>query len=440
MQNFPNYCSYCKPFFQILLLISLAPESSITTKFITTPQVEEPSEGHYEIQNHGYVVDGSFDYKNAIQQDQLQMRYSLQQQVNVLQNAKLFNDGNYNRQSRQSVNRPNAEVKDHSNDLQKTEKIEKSDQNYVAPQLSSRSSDEASNSLDPVGIKQKDLYALRKLLHQAPHIQLLGLQRLLADSETNQQHTQSDISSEATHPLIENQKTNDIPDDRSHSHSMTNERIAALQAHLNNAATLHAQQALAAAQEKAAAHVEAQYTALAQKQTQLREAVLKKLSSQSIHIPRNTIIQIKEPICNQEDHSVAPSQIQENIGESVLWHGDSNVNYVQDEQSYPEFQAQHSVPIQLSEEHFHEAQNNHEEDIHGLTRNNKRYAQKYAFGYRISSSGDGNHYGHEERKDGHGTKGHYHVLLPDGRLQNVEYYADHTGYHARISYTSVGVS
>lgn len=62
------------------------------------------------------------------------------------------------------------------------------------------------------------------------------------------------------------------------------------------------------------------------------------------------------------------------------------------------------------------------------------YASKYAFGYHIKDTGEGNDYGHEEKRNGKYVEGEYHVLLPDGRIQKVEYYADKSGYHAKVKY------
>ncbi|XP_031787732.1 uncharacterized protein LOC103316597 [Nasonia vitripennis] len=60
---------------------------------------------------------------------------------------------------------------------------------------------------------------------------------------------------------------------------------------------------------------------------------------------------------------------------------------------------------------------------------------RYEFGYRVIDHGAGSDFGHEESHRVPGeTNGRYHVLLPDGRVQRVEYYADDTGYHADISY------
>ncbi|CAK1594855.1 unnamed protein product [Parnassius mnemosyne] len=65
---------------------------------------------------------------------------------------------------------------------------------------------------------------------------------------------------------------------------------------------------------------------------------------------------------------------------------------------------------------------------------NLHYAANYEFGYRVRDLHSGNDFGHHEAKNGKGTSGHYHVLLPDGRMQNVRYSAGPEGYHADISY------
>ncbi|EDW60730.1 uncharacterized protein Cpr50Ca [Drosophila virilis] len=66
-----------------------------------------------------------------------------------------------------------------------------------------------------------------------------------------------------------------------------------------------------------------------------------------------------------------------------------------------------------------------------------QYASKYAFGYRIRDFHTGNDFGHNQNRDLHGvTRGQYHILLPDGRVQNVIYHADDTGFHADVSFES----
>lgn len=47
-------------------------------------------------------------------------------------------------------------------------------------------------------------------------------------------------------------------------------------------------------------------------------------------------------------------------------------------------------------------------------------------------------FGHEESRDGDNTRGSYHVLLPDGRRQLVQYTADLDGYKPVISYEDTG--
>ncbi|GAB0086976.1 LOC108078764 [Sergentomyia squamirostris] len=62
----------------------------------------------------------------------------------------------------------------------------------------------------------------------------------------------------------------------------------------------------------------------------------------------------------------------------------------------------------------------------------------YAFGYRVRDFHTGNDYGHTQNRDLDGvTRGQYHILLPDGRIQNVRYTADDDGFHAQITYDSI---
>lgn len=50
----------------------------------------------------------------------------------------------------------------------------------------------------------------------------------------------------------------------------------------------------------------------------------------------------------------------------------------------------------------------------------------------------GNDFGHTQNKHNNGiTEGEYHILLPDGRVQNVRYRADDDGFHADVSYDTI---
>lgn len=58
----------------------------------------------------------------------------------------------------------------------------------------------------------------------------------------------------------------------------------------------------------------------------------------------------------------------------------------------------------------------------------------YEFSYEVQDAGAGLDFGHREmRKDDEAT-GSYHVLLPDGRTQYVDYVADGGGYRPMIRY------
>ncbi|KAL1516770.1 hypothetical protein ABEB36_000628 [Hypothenemus hampei] len=62
----------------------------------------------------------------------------------------------------------------------------------------------------------------------------------------------------------------------------------------------------------------------------------------------------------------------------------------------------------------------------------------YEFEYHVQDPPSGNDFGHKEQRQGDVAQGKYFVLLPDGRLQTVEYIADENGYRPKISYQQVG--
>ncbi|XP_033234116.1 uncharacterized protein Cpr50Ca [Drosophila pseudoobscura] len=120
-------------------------------------------------------------------------------------------------------------------------------------------------------------------------------------------------------------------------------------------------------------------------------------------------------------------------------------HHQQQQQHHPEQQQQH--PEQQQQHHHYQATSlpaelDAEKGVNGLHLVNsqedkslQQYASKYAFGYRIRDFHTGNDFGHKQNRDFHGvTRGQYHILLPDGRIQNVIYHADDTGFHADVSF------
>ena len=59
----------------------------------------------------------------------------------------------------------------------------------------------------------------------------------------------------------------------------------------------------------------------------------------------------------------------------------------------------------------------------------------YAYQYGVKDEYHGVNFGENKESDGKVVHGSYHVLLPDGRIQNVKYTSDHYGgYIADVSY------
>ena len=60
---------------------------------------------------------------------------------------------------------------------------------------------------------------------------------------------------------------------------------------------------------------------------------------------------------------------------------------------------------------------------------------QYNFSYQVEDGYSGNQDGHSENRLGSATAGAYHVLLPDGRVQTVEYTVDsYAGYKATVHF------
>lgn len=65
----------------------------------------------------------------------------------------------------------------------------------------------------------------------------------------------------------------------------------------------------------------------------------------------------------------------------------------------------------------------------------KEQERPYNYAYAVNDDYKGLQFSAGEASDGQSVKGSYQVALPDGRLQNVDYTADHQkGYVADVSY------
>ncbi|XP_075213996.1 uncharacterized protein LOC142320196 [Lycorma delicatula] len=60
--------------------------------------------------------------------------------------------------------------------------------------------------------------------------------------------------------------------------------------------------------------------------------------------------------------------------------------------------------------------------------------EPFNFEYEVKDAQSGNDFGHRASSDGSRVTGQYHVLLPDGRNQIVDYTADNSGYNADVKY------
>nr|XP_026484201.1 pro-resilin-like [Vanessa tameamea] len=58
----------------------------------------------------------------------------------------------------------------------------------------------------------------------------------------------------------------------------------------------------------------------------------------------------------------------------------------------------------------------------------------YNFGYMVSDFNEGTDFGHHEERLEERAQGQYHVVLPDGRKQTVNYEADEHGFKPQVSY------
>ncbi|KAK3917385.1 Pro-resilin [Frankliniella fusca] len=63
----------------------------------------------------------------------------------------------------------------------------------------------------------------------------------------------------------------------------------------------------------------------------------------------------------------------------------------------------------------------------------------YDFSYEVKDPHTGNDFGHRQSRANGLTQGQYRVLLPDGRMQVVDYVSDRDGFRPNIRYEDVGI-
>uniref|UniRef100_A0A182PNW2 Uncharacterized protein n=1 Tax=Anopheles epiroticus TaxID=199890 RepID=A0A182PNW2_9DIPT len=101
----------------------------------------------------------------------------------------------------------------------------------------------------------------------------------------------------------------------------------------------------------------------------------------------------------------------------------------------------HSTPapshVESMSHHYREQHHHHHHHHHNPLDEHHDGSDGYAFGYRVRDFHTGNDFGHVQNHDNGVTRGEYHILLPDGRVQNVRYTADEKGFHADVTYESV---
>jgi len=68
----------------------------------------------------------------------------------------------------------------------------------------------------------------------------------------------------------------------------------------------------------------------------------------------------------------------------------------------------------------------------------KQEPANYQYSYEVQDAESGSEFSQEESRQDEYAQGSYRVLLPDGRLQIVEYEADQEGYKPQIRYEDTG--
>ncbi|XP_063910358.1 uncharacterized protein LOC135127721 [Zophobas morio] len=318
--------------------------------------------------------------------------------------------------------------------------------------------------VDPELVKNRrseyDLNALNALVGQNPSNQLEGLKRLLQSPQSN--FILPPIKGPLAHPITE--QNHDIPNPNTHPNIDTSVSIDSIQSQLDEAAKAQLAKALAEAQQQAQQQVEAQHRAIAKAQAEVQKKVLAQIAlhnqglkpiqpvTQQVTQPlkQPVALPLKQPVALPLKQPVALPLKQEVVPVNLYAPNHSHQHQKIQEPKLKKISITKTHPVTQGRQ----SPNTYQEVVLETQHNQKvlpgvnqlkfadnvdehQYAARYAFGYKIRDVKMGNEFGHEEKRDGENAKGLYHVLLPDGRMQKVEYYADPSGYHAKVTYENL---
>ncbi|XP_044254147.1 uncharacterized protein LOC123004777 [Tribolium madens] len=398
----------------------------------------------------------TFNFQGAIQQNQKMFRYAKQQRVdmqNILKKAKSqVIDPAVSSSRKQEKYKLPQEKTNRSNTTslysmwQKISQLSSTKKPVTSRKLKpsnhyddfdSKIKRQDSNHL--VYIKNQrsehDLNALNALVGQPPSNQLEGLKRLLESTQSTL--VLPPIKGPLPTPVIEHSV--DIPNPRTHPNVDQNLSLEALQSQLDENAKAQLAKALADAQQQALAHVEAQHQAIAKAQVEAQKKALAQIALHNQGIKAERLPQplpLKQHVSQPLPISVQPLAVQLKQHQR----NETAKTKLNSQKINPKPRENPNDYQQLVLETQSQNQKILPEVIHQLKLegvDDHTYAARYAFGYKIRDVKMGNEFGHEEKREGENAKGHYHVLLPDGRMQKVEYFAGPSGYHAKVTYENL---
>ncbi|XP_052128723.1 pro-resilin-like [Frankliniella occidentalis] len=108
---------------------------------------------------------------------------------------------------------------------------------------------------------------------------------------------------------------------------------------------------------------------------------------------------------------------------------DNEAEATDEYQQQQQYQEQDAHQAQEARHHSRRAEDNYEDEQDIV----------YDFSYEVKDPHTGNDFGHRQSRANGLTQGQYRVLLPDGRMQVVDYVSDRDGFRPNIRYEDVGI-